>query len=125
MEYDTLMTQKLIRFLVWLALFGLIGVTLSPIAARPESGLPVNLERALAFAAAGFFVGLAYSRRLLMAAVLLLVFILGLEAMQHLTPDRHGHTLDALWKVAGAFAGMAAGALIIEANKFRNRLRAA
>lgn len=125
MKYDTLMTQKLIRLFVWLVLLGLIGVTLSPIAARPESGLPVNLERALAFAAAGFLVGLAYPRRFLTAAVLLLVFIVGLEAMQHLTPDRHGHTLDGLWKVAGAFAGMAAGALIIGANKLRSRLKAA
>ncbi|MFN7023596.1 MAG: VanZ family protein [Pseudorhizobium sp.] len=119
------MTQKLIRLFVWLVLLGLIGMTLSPIAARPESGLPVNLERALAFAAAGFLVKLAYPRRFLTAAVLLLVFIVGLEAMQHLTPDRHGHTLDALWKCAGAFAGMAAGALIIGANKLRSRLKAA
>lgn len=124
-DYDKGMTHKLIRLLFWFVLVGLVVVTLSPIGARPDSGLPVNLERALAFGVAGLLLGLSYPRRVWLALLLIIAFVVGLEALQHLTPDRHGHFVDVIWKVTGAVAGMAAGALGSASQNLRRWLRAA
>lgn len=111
------MTRKLLRLAAWAVLIGLILATLSPISARPQSGLPVNLERTIAFVVAGGLLAMAYPARIWLIGCLLVGFIFSLELMQHLTPDRHGHTVDAIFKAVGAIVGIAAGALITTVPK--------
>ena len=100
------MVRKFTVFAAWIT-FGLICfVTLSPIWLRPETGEP-RLERFVAYAALGTLFMAAYPRHFVKLAVLLAVAAAGLEAMQHLTPDRHGHVPDAMEKIVGAWAGCA------------------
>ena len=54
----------------------------------------------------GFAFGLAYPRRLVLIASLVLISAFGLEAMQLLTPDRHGRLIDAAIKAAGGVCGI-------------------
>jgi hypothetical protein len=98
------MVQKLITVAAW-ATFGLICfVTLSPIGLRPSTG-SVGLERFAAFALLGTLFVWAYPRYFTRVACFIIVFALGLEALQHLTPDRHGQIADAVEKAAGGLAG--------------------
>jgi VanZ family protein len=100
------MVRKLVVVAAWVT-FGLICfVTLSPIGLRPQTGDP-RLERFVAYALLGALFMAAYPRHFVKLALFLAVAALGLEALQHLTPDRHGHVADAVEKVAGAWGGCA------------------
>lgn len=98
------MFRKIIAILAWLTLVLIIFATLSPIGLRPHLG-DVSVERFLAFAAVGLLFGVAYPRHSLLIALLVGGTAIGLELLQHLTPDRHGEVPDALVKVAGAVTG--------------------
>ena len=52
----------LLRIVAWLLLVGLVVVTVGPIAWRPISPLPVQLERATALMVIGFVFALANPR---------------------------------------------------------------
>ena len=93
----------------WLALIVLVVTTLSPIGLRPHSGLPVDLERAVAYCVLGGLLGLAYSRHFPMVALGLISLIVGLEVVQTVLPDRHGQPADAVVKIFGAFVGLSVG----------------
>jgi hypothetical protein len=99
------MTQrKFIGIGAW-ALLGLVCfATLSPIALRPETGF-VAAERFAAFAALGALFVAAYPLHFFRNALFVVIVAFALEALQHLTPDRHGHLVDAIEKVAGGLAG--------------------
>jgi len=100
------MARKLAVFAAWVV-FGLICfVTLSPIALRPETGEP-RLDRFVAYAILGALFMAAYPRHFIRLAISLALAAAGLEALQHLTPDRHGHVADAIEKIAGAWAACA------------------
>jgi hypothetical protein len=100
------MVRKLAVFAAWVT-FGLICfVTLSPIWLRPETGEP-RLERFVAYAALGALFMVAYPRHFVRWVALLAIAAAGLEALQHLTPDRHGHVSDAMQKIVGGWAGCA------------------
>ncbi len=110
-----------LKSLAWLSLLAIIFVTVSPIGWRPHDFLPVDLDRALAFALMTFLFVLAYPRHFLMCSILLIVGALGIEALQLLSPSRHAHLDDAAVKAAGAALGAICGWL---ANQTR-RIRAA
>lgn len=101
--------DRLRRFAIvigWVALFVIIGSTLSPIGARPHIPLfGADVERFLAFLAAGALLTFAYPRRrwLVLSGIVLLAA--GLEWLQTLEATRHGMPHDALVKIAGALAG--------------------
>jgi VanZ family protein len=99
------MFRKLITILAWLTLLGIAFATLSPIGLRPHLGA-VSVERFWAFAVAALLFGLAYPRQTWLVALMVSGAAIGLEILQHLTPDRHGHVSDALVKLAGAIAGV-------------------
>lgn len=99
-----------LRLAAWFALLGIVIATLSPIGLRPHTWLPVDLERALAYAGIGVLFALGYPRHILKVVLFLTVCIFALEAFQHLTPDRHGQIHDAWVKFAGAVAGLILGA---------------
>ena len=104
-------TTTPLRILAWLLLAGLIVVTVGPIGWRPVSPLPTQVERALALAIVGFVFALAYPRRILLIAVLVLGTTAILEPLQVFEPSRHGRLIDALVKLAGACLGLLTGYL--------------
>ena len=104
----------------WLALAFIVYVTLSPIAARPViAGL--QFEHFAAFALMGLAFGLAYPRRLFVVVAIVVGSAVALEALQLLTPDRHGRILDALVKAAGGICGIGVGQLGLLFLRAQNR----
>lgn len=108
--------QTALRVLAWLLLAGLIFVTLSPVNLRPVSPLPTQLERAIALALVGVVFALAYPRRLILVAVIVLGATMLLELLQLMSPSRHGRLIDVAVKLTGALTGLGSGWLL-------NRLR--
>ena len=99
------MVRTAATILAWLTLLAIAFATLSPIGLRPHlSG--ASVERFAAFATVGLLFGVAYSRHLWLVTLLVLGAAVGLEVLQHLTPDRHGEIRDALVKVAGGIVGV-------------------
>ncbi|WP_066503248.1 VanZ family protein [Bradyrhizobium macuxiense] len=108
------MTQTISRIAGWLALAFIAFVTLSPIYDRPSIGNP-QLEHFAAFAILGLALMLGYPRRMLPIVLIVIGSAYMLEAMQLLTPDRHGRVLDALVKAVGGLCGIGAGRLVLAA----------
>ncbi|MBT9370089.1 VanZ family protein [Rhizobium sp. CSW-27] len=100
-----MMSSRTFRMLAWLSLAAIIFVTISPIGLRPHDPLPVNLDRALAFAVMGFLFIMAYPKRPLLLIVVLLASAGLIEMLQFLAPTRHAHLADAVIKAMGAGAG--------------------
>ena len=96
--------QRTLRLSAWLAVAALTFVTLSPIGLRPSLA-PPNLERALAYAALGLLLVLAYPRHGLVVLVGVVVLAGGLEFGQALTATRHGRVGDFLIKAGAATLG--------------------
>lgn len=99
------MPRTVMMVIAWTTLLLIAIATLSPIDARPELG-GATMERFGAFALAGLLFGLAYPRRLRAVAVIVLGAALLLEALQLLTPDRHGQVSDAMVKFLGGAIGI-------------------
>jgi VanZ family protein len=115
------MIQRVFTVAGWLALAFIVYATLSPIDDRPVLGTP-HFEHFAAFAFVGFAFGLAYPRRLVLIAALVLISAFSLEAMQLLTPDRHGRLVDAVIKAAGGICGIGIsqlGLLVLRAQTSR------
>ena len=115
------MIQRLSSIVGWLALAFIGYATLSPIVDRPVLATP-HFEHFAAFALVGFSFGLAYPRRLVLIAFLVLISAFGLEAMQLLTPDRHGRLIDAVIKAVGGICGIGIsqlGLLVLRAQTNR------
>lgn len=100
--------RNTLRVGAWVALAVIVFSTLAPIDLRPHSGLPVQLERLLAFVVAGFLMALAYPRHIIVCAVLVLGAAVALEVMQLVTPSRHGRGIDLVVKLLGGSGGIAA-----------------
>ncbi len=98
------MFRKIVIILAWSMLLAIAFATLSPLDLRPHVG-NVSGERFWAFAAVAFLFGVAYPRHLLWVTIMVGGAAIGLEVLQHLTPDRHGRIPDALIKLAGALSG--------------------
>ncbi|MDB5656292.1 MAG: hypothetical protein JWQ94_3905 [Tardiphaga sp.] len=105
------MPHKIITAIAWAIMAFIVFATLSPIGLRPHLE-DVSVERFGAFACAGVLFGLAYPKRLWLVLTLVGATAFGLEALQHLTPDRHGHLSDAVVKFIGGVAGIGAAWLI-------------
>jgi hypothetical protein len=101
-----------LRLAAWLLLAGLVFVTLSPVDLRPISPLPTQIERAIALTIVGFVFALAYPRRLVLVAVIVLGATIGLEVLQLVTPSRHGRWPDVAVKLLGGSVGLAGGWLL-------------
>ena len=102
------MIQRISAITGWLAIAYIVFVTLSPIEARPSLMSP-HLERFAAFALVGLAFALAYPNRLLLVFSIVIGAALSLEALQLLTPDRHGRAVDALVKALGGISGICVG----------------
>ncbi len=89
-------------------------VTLSPIGLRPEWGSDVFLQRFAAYVVLGAMFGLAYPDRTWTVLFLVVGAAGGLEFLQLLTPDRHGHLPDMLSKALGGASGVAMSDLALQ-----------
>jgi len=105
------MIQRISKIAAWAALAFIVYATLSPIDARPVLAGP-QFEHFAAFAVMGFLFGLTYPNRLFLVAAVVVGSAFSLEALQLLTPDRHGRLFDALVKAAGGICGIGAGQLL-------------
>lgn len=99
------MFRKTAIVLAWAVLALIVFATLSPIGLRPHIG-SVGVERFGAFAVVGLLFGLAYPRHFWVVLLLVVGTALLLEALQRLTPDRHGEIPDALVKFVGGVVGV-------------------
>jgi VanZ family protein len=102
------MIHRLSAITGWLALGLVVIATLSPINARPSITSP-HLEHFVAFALIGVAFALAYPNRVLLVFAIVVGAAFGLEALQLLTPDRHGRAADALVKALGGISGICVG----------------
>lgn len=98
------MIRTLFIMAAWAAAAAIAFVTLSPIGLRPETG-SAGFERFFAYSLLGALFVAAYPRHFVRVMMLVLALAGALELLQHLTPDRHGHIVDALEKMAGGSAG--------------------
>lgn len=105
------MIHRVSLIAAWLALAFIVFATLSPIDDRPVLAGP-QFEHFAAFALMGFAFMLGYPRRVLLIVAIVLASAFVLEALQLLTPDRHGRVLDALVKAAGGMSGVGVGYLV-------------
>ena len=99
------MIQKISTIVGWLALAFIAYATLSSLDARPTIA-NIRIEHFAAFGLVGLALGLAHPKRLLWVAFIVVGSAVALEALQLLTPDRHGRLLDAAVKVAGGVCGI-------------------
>lgn len=111
------MFQRVCIVASWLALAFIAYATLSPIDARPVLAGP-QFEHFAAFAVLGLAFGLAYPNRIFLVFAIVVGSAFTLEALQLLTPDRHGRLLDALVKAAGGICGIGVAQFV-----FRTQVR--
>ena len=97
--------QKVCILAGWAALGFIVYATLSPITARPVIA-GAQIEHFAAFALLGFVFALGYRRRTVLIIAIVVCSAFTLEALQLLTPDRHGRLIDALVKAAGGLSGI-------------------
>ena len=102
------MIQRISIVAGWLALGFIAFATLSPIGARPSLA-GAHLEHFASFALVGIAFALAYPSRVLLVVAIVVGAAVGLEALQLLTPDRHGRAADALVKTLGGISGISVG----------------
>ena len=105
------MIHRIFFAAAWLVLAYIAFVTLSPLEDRPVLA-GSQVEHFVAFAVLGFAFVLGYPRRTLLTIAVVIGSAFVLEAMQMLTPDRHGRVLDALVKAAGGICGIGIGHIV-------------
>jgi VanZ family protein len=86
--------------------------TLSPLFAHPSMKVYARVEHMVAFAVLGLLFSIAYPRRRLLVCFLVFGAAASLEALQILTPDRHGTLRDYLEKTAGGVVGIILGRFV-------------
>ncbi|XBO41702.1 VanZ family protein [Alsobacter sp. KACC 23698] len=95
--------KSCVRVAAWIVALALLAVTVCPIDFRPTTGLSADLERFIAFCLCGVLFGLAYPRHKLAVVTAVVLGAAGLEAIQYLSPSRHGRMHDFEVKaIAGA-----------------------
>ncbi len=104
-------TQRLARLAAGACVIAIVILSVVPYSARPETGMPKELEHFTAYAGAGLFLSLAlpslYQR---LTGWIVLASASGvLEVAQKLAPGRTPSFLDAVASAGGLTAGMIAG----------------
>ncbi len=111
------MIHKFLVCAAWTIVAAIAFATLSPIELRPQVVSEPGFERFAAFGVAGFFLGLAHPRYFLQVVIFVVALAAGLEALQHLTPDRHGHLIDMLTKAMGGLGGVFVAGLVLRFSR--------
>ena len=111
MAYLAVVIHRISIITGWLALGLIVFVTLSPVGGRPSLASP-HLEHFAAFALLGLAFALAYPNRVLLVVTIVIGAAISLEALQLLTPDRHGRAVDAFAKSLGGISGICVGQML-------------
>ena len=111
MAYKLVMLERLFAAAAWLTLAFIAYTTLSPIGLRPAVTNP-EIERFGAYAVAGFLFVMAYPRRKILAFAIVVGAAIVLEALQLVTPDRHGQFANLVVKVFGGVTGVVSAGFI-------------
>jgi VanZ family protein len=106
------MISVLFRCAAWLLVAAIALSTLSPLALRPVTGAPADVERFVAFVVMGAAFCLGYPKRRLIIVLLVIGLASLLEASQYLVPSRHGQIHDFVVKAFGGLVGALAAILI-------------
>jgi hypothetical protein len=114
--------QRILKLAAWSALVIIIVVTLSPVGLRPVVTSDPVYERFAAFAGMGVLFGLSYIDSKIWVCSIVLGSALGLEALQLITPDRHGHLIDVAEKMFGGLFGLALSRVICRYQPLANFL---
>jgi len=93
------------RLLAWGMALSVVLVSVCPPSDRPITYVPHNLEHFLAFAITSFFFALAYASRYLMRMGALILFTIGIEAVQLWVPGRHARVSDLTVNSLGVILG--------------------
>ena len=109
--------ERTLRIAAWAVMLAIVVVTLGPIGVRPETALPANAERFVAYAVLGLLFGLAYPRHRLPVVIILAATAGILEAGQGLELTRHATLMGFVWKAAGALAGVAASFIVMQTRR--------
>jgi hypothetical protein len=99
------MKKRTLQLAAWTALAAIVIVTISPIGWRPRDILPVDMDRALVFAAMSALFVAAYPKHWFALSILMVVGAGAIELLQLLSPTRHARLDDAVVKAVGALAG--------------------
>jgi hypothetical protein len=110
---DVRMSQKLVTVVAWTLLAFVAYATISPIQDRPTLLTSASVERLAAFVALGALFCVAYPRHVVFVCLVVLGSAVLLEYLQLLTPDRHAHFQDAIYKMAGGAGGIVAGRSVL------------
>jgi VanZ family protein len=115
------MLHRLIMIAAWasvvvitFATLARVGVVYSvyeavaPLVNQPSISSYVHCEHVLAFATVGLLFSLAYPRSIFLVCSFVFGTVALLEALQTMTPDRHGTLADAIEKMAGGAIGILA-----------------
>jgi hypothetical protein len=106
------MKNRAVQLSAWGTLAAIVFVTVAPIGLRPADILPVDIDRALAFALLAALFTAAYPRHWRGIGLVLVLAAFGIELLQELSPTRHARIDDAAVKAMGALAGMLAGRMV-------------
>src|SRR3569832_1097276 len=101
------MSERILRVMSWLIIFGLVVLTVVPAKERPVTFLQHDLEHFLAFGLAGAVFGLAYARRLGAHLLAAIAFALTLELSQIPLATRHARFQDFVIDALAACLGIA------------------
>jgi VanZ family protein len=113
------MFLKLITVTAWVLLAFIAYVTISPIQDRPTLPTSTSFEHLAAFAVLGALFCMVYPRHIALVCLIVLGSAALLEFMQLLTPNRHGRVQDAIEKMTGGAAGIAASRAILYFERAR------
>jgi VanZ family protein len=100
----------LLRIFAWLLAAAVTFATLGPASLRPQSDLGQDGEHGLAFVLVGLAFGIAYTRRRLLIAAIVIVWVGLIELLQLWAPGRHARLEDFVVDGLAAGAGLAVAA---------------
>ncbi len=106
------MIVKIARAAAWLLVLAAAVLTLGPPTVRPHTAINHGLEHFAAFALVGFAFGLGYPNRRWMLALFGIALTAAMEILQQWVPGRHANLSDFAINSLGAWAGLAASAMV-------------
>lgn len=97
----------MMRALAWILVAAIVVLTLAPASLRPVSPLPHKLEHLIAFLLLGIALARAYPHRIYFLALMAILFVGGVEALQLFAPGRHARLSDFVVDAVSVCAGLA------------------
>ena len=107
-----MLLRRAAQALALVCLLAAVVLSIGPVRLRPYTGIPHDIEHALAFAVLGLPFGFGFPRRWLALSLAAIAIAAGLEAMQLVAPGRHGMLRDVVVNAGSACVGIWVGAML-------------